>query len=102
MENIHCVDNHGAVRHVLPDGVAKLLYWLYRVLLQALLPAVHAWRCPIPVDSANGDASVFGRLREDFLHERCLIVIAIDQYRHRTFGARTILVFSHMLSNFAV
>ncbi len=82
VKNVHRIDYHGAVRCVLPNGVAKLLYGLNGVLLQAVLPAVHVRGCPLSIDAADSDSPIFARFRQDLLNKYRLGIVGIDQHRH--------------------
>jgi hypothetical protein len=59
VKQVHGVDDHGAVRGVLADGVAELLDGLNGVGLQCVLPAAHVGRGPIAVVTPDRDRSVF-------------------------------------------
>ena len=54
MEQVHGVDDKGAVGSVLAHGVAELLDGLHGEGVEELLPAGHLGRGPVPVDSSGG------------------------------------------------
>ena len=80
VQDIHGVDDHGAVGGVLADGVAELLDGLDGVRLQRILPAAHVGGGPVAVDAADGCQPVFADLCQHFIDQRRLGVIAIDQH----------------------
>ena len=88
MQNIHRIDNHGAVGGVLADGVTELLDGLEGVEVQRLFPRIHFGRRPIAVDASDGDLSITRRLRQHLRKQGRLGVVAVNQ--HRDFLSRQI------------
>lgn len=80
IKNIHRVDNHRRVGRVFTDRITELLNRLNRVDLERIFPAAHIRGRPVPVDAPNRDHSVFRRLRQDFIDERRLRVVAVDEH----------------------
>ena len=79
MEDVHGVDDHGAVGGVLADGIAELLDGLDGVVVESVLPARHVDRRPVAVDAADRHEAVLARLGQDLPDERGLGVVAVDE-----------------------
>src|SRR5256885_741672 len=80
MQNVHGIDDQGTVCGVLANRISELLHWLDGVLLQSLLPAIHLRHGPITVDFAKRRPTILAGLREHFLDQRRLCIIAINQH----------------------
>src|SRR5271157_2354439 len=95
MQNVHRIDDHGAVGGVLADGVTELLDGLEGVEVQRLFPRVHVGRRPIAIDSSDSDLSITRRLHQHLRKQGWLGVVAV--YQHRDFLSRQIckLFISH-------
>jgi hypothetical protein len=86
VKDIHCVNNHGAVGGIFPDGVSKLLDGLEGVEIENFLPGIHAIGGPVPVNAADGDLSMPAGFHQHLGEKSCLGIVAVDQ--HGDFVAR--------------
>src|SRR5690606_2177610 len=81
VQQIHGVDDHGAVGRVLAAGVGELLDRLQRVLQQAGLPFPQSRRGPVAVDALDAGDTETGHLRQQTLDDRRIGVVRVDQNR---------------------
>lgn len=79
VEQVHGIDDHGAVGGVFAGRVGELLDGDDGVLEQAASPAFHARAGPVAVDAAHAGGAVVG----DFGHEACYYprgdVVGVDE-----------------------
>jgi hypothetical protein len=79
VQDVHGVNDHGAVSGVLADGIAELLDGLNGVHLQGVFPPFHGLGGPVAVDTADGDETILAGFSEYRLDQGWLGVIAIDE-----------------------
>ena len=79
VQNVHGVDDHGAVGGVLTDCKAELLDGLNGEGVQHVLPAAHIGGSPVAVNAADGHETVLAGFSQHFFQEGGLGVITIDQ-----------------------
>ena len=58
VQDVHCIDDHGAVGGVFANSIAELLDGLEGVIVQGFLPGIHAVGGPVAIDPADGYLSV--------------------------------------------
>ncbi|MNN05854.1 hypothetical protein D3C81_1186270 [compost metagenome] len=80
VEQVHCVDDHRAVRGVLAHGVAELLDRLDRVRQQSLLPSGQVGLGPVAVDALHGGHAVLGHFGQQAFHDGGRRVVGVDQH----------------------
>ena len=64
VEQVHGVNDHGAVGGILANRVAELLDRLDGMEIQHILPGIHAGGGPIAVNAADGNQAVFPGLHQ--------------------------------------
>jgi hypothetical protein len=79
MQDVHSIDDHRAVGHVLSHGIAELLNRLKGMEVQDFLPGVHIAGGPVSVDTPDSDLSMAAHLHQHLRQYGRLGVIAIDQ-----------------------
>ena len=82
MQQVHRVNNEGAVGGVLTGSVWELLLRAKCVGVEELLPLGHLRCSPVTINATDGDGPVLGRLREDLGYQRRLRVVAVDEQGH--------------------
>ncbi|MNS76162.1 hypothetical protein D3C72_1097010 [compost metagenome] len=80
VQQVHGVDDHGAVGGVLAHGVAELLDRLDRVRQQSLLPSGQVGLGPVAVDALHGGHAVLGHFGQQAFHDGGRRVVGVDQH----------------------
>ncbi len=81
VEQVHGVDDHGAVRGVFPEGIGKLLDGLDGVGKQPVLPSPQPGVGPVAVDPFDCGGAVFGDLGHEPVDNGRLRVVRVDEHR---------------------
>ena len=79
MQDVHGVDDHGAVGGIFADGIAELLDGLEGMIVKRILPGIHTVGGPVAVDAPDGNLAVSSGLDEHLRQQRRLGIIPIDQ-----------------------
>lgn len=82
VQDVHRVDDHGAVCRILANGVTELLDWLEGVEIKCVLPRVHAVGRPVPVNTADSHLAVTTGLHKHLGKQTRLGIVAVDQHRN--------------------
>lgn len=90
VEDIHRIDDHGAVGCVLADRIAKLLDRLHGKAVECIFPTTHVRFRPIAINTTDGHGSIFTCLGDHQSQQRRLGVIAVDQHRHTLVAAENV------------
>jgi hypothetical protein len=65
MQQVHGIDDQGAVGSILAGGVTELLLRVQSMSLKGFLPPGHLRLCPVAVDPTYRCRSVLGGLGQD-------------------------------------
>ena len=79
VEEVHGVDDHGAVRGVLARRVGELLDGLDGVLEELVLPGAQVGARPVPIDALDARDAVFRDLGEETLDDGGLGIVGVHE-----------------------